>query len=418
MIERLRVRNFRALRDEQTLDLTATTDRVLLQENTHETGNHAVPRLLRSAVLFGGNGWGKSAVLDSLRVLKRLVLGEPCAIEPFLLDRRFHDEPTEMELVFFTGATRCILKVATLHGAIIHEEFSLYTTRRPTLLYSRMVSNGEETWEFGARLKGAKAAALRRVDERTLFLARYLERGKHLQEVRAFFENLVLKSDMDLAHIPHGFWEELSKDRTLQAEISAFLGSIGTGIEDMIFMDNMKDFESVAPSFRHAGTRDGAGERALIPFAGESYGIKKIVPLAATLFATLAKGGVLVLDGAAALHPLVLRKIVSLFHAADAEDDAKKDAAKRNSGALRKGGASSEPACGQLLLATHDTSLMQHVGRELRRDQIWFVERTEEGTAELFSLSSFSPRKSEAVERRYYQGQYGALPLAFPEAAQ
>lgn len=409
MIERLRVRNFRALRDEQTLDLTATMDRVLLQKNTHETGNHAVPRLLRSAVLFGGNGWGKSAVLDSLRVLKRLVVGEPCAIEPFLLDNRFHDEPTEMELVFFTGATRCILKVATLHGAIIHEDFSLYTTRRPTLLYCRKVSNGEESWEFGARLKGSKAAALRRVDERTLFLARYLERGKHLQEVRAFFEKLVLKSDMDLAHIPHGFWEDLSKDRTLQAQISAFLGSIGTGIEGMVFKDNLDNSKSDAPCFRHAGTRGGAGERALIPFACESYGIKKMVPLAAALFATLAKGGVLVLDGAAALHPLTLRKIVSLFHAADA--------AKKTSGARQKDGANTEAACAQLLLATHDTSLMQHVGRELRRDQIWFVERTEEGTAELFSLSSFSPRKSEAVERRYYQGQYGALPLAFPEAA-
>ena len=273
MIERLRVRNFRALRDEQTLELVATTDRMLLAENTCKTASNAVPRLLRSAILFGGNGWGKSTALDVLRAARKLVLGEPVHIAPFLLDRDSRNDPTEIELAFFAGRTRCILKVAILAGAIVHEEFSIYTTQRPTLLYCRNVREGGQTWEFGARLKGFKAAALRRVDEKTLFLARYLERGMHLQEVRAFFENLTFKSDMELAHIPRGFWDELAKDRKLAGRVTAFLGEVGTGIEDMILKESSKegDGEVDAPLFRHSGMADDTG--GLLPFADESSGI-------------------------------------------------------------------------------------------------------------------------------------------------
>jgi AAA15 family ATPase/GTPase len=53
----------------------------------------------------------------------------------------------------------------------------------------------------------------------------------------------------------------------------------------------------------------------------------------------------------------------------------------------------------------------------LRRDQIWFVEKSAEtGASELYPLSDFKPRKGENFERRYLAGSYGAVPV-LPDTA-
>ncbi len=71
------------------------------------------------------------------------------------------------------------------------------------------------------------------------------------------------------------------------------------------------------------------------------------------------------------------------------------------------------PHQAQLVFNTHDTTLLGHLLGEpgLHRDQIWFVEKDEEGTSHLYPLSDFKPRKFENVERGYLQGRYGAIPF-------
>uniref|UniRef100_UPI004055F0A6 AAA family ATPase n=1 Tax=Candidatus Electrothrix sp. TaxID=2170559 RepID=UPI004055F0A6 len=46
----------------------------------------------------------------------------------------------------------------------------------------------------------------------------------------------------------------------------------------------------------------------------------------------------------------------------------------------------------------------------LRRDQIWFMEKDNEQTTQLYPLSDFHPRKKEALEKGYLQGRFGAVP--------
>ena len=66
---------------------------------------------------------------------------------------------------------------------------------------------------------------------------------------------------------------------------------------------------------------------------------------------------------------------------------------------------------GQLICATHDTNLMDL--KLLRRDQIWFTEKDQDGASHLYSLYDFKkkPRKDEAVQKGYLAGRYGALPV-------
>ena len=68
----------------------------------------------------------------------------------------------------------------------------------------------------------------------------------------------------------------------------------------------------------------------------------------------------------------------------------------------------------QLVFTTHDT--WQLSNQLLRRDEIWFVEKDEQGISTLYSLADFVDedgtriRKDESYEKNYILGKYDAIP--------
>ena len=63
----------------------------------------------------------------------------------------------------------------------------------------------------------------------------------------------------------------------------------------------------------------------------------------------------------------------------------------------------------QIVFTTHnpiflDTSL-------LRRDQVWFTEKSADGVTHLYPLTDFKPRKDEAIAKGYLAGRYGGIPF-------
>ncbi|MCY4163219.1 MAG: hypothetical protein OXE93_03235 [bacterium] len=67
------------------------------------------------------------------------------------------------------------------------------------------------------------------------------------------------------------------------------------------------------------------------------------------------------------------------------------------------------PRNAQLILATHDTSLLS----TLNRDEVWFTEKTSYGFTNLFALAEFGGnkvRRSLNIEPAYLQGRFGAIP--------
>jgi len=128
-------------------------------------------------------------------------------------------------------------------------------------------------------------------------------------------------------------------------------------------------------------------ERVGLDLSEESSGTQVLFRSAGAWLNVLTNGEVLLFDEIdTSLHPLLTRFLVGLFHS---ESTNRKNA--------------------QLIFTTHDTSLLD--ADLFRRDQIWFVEKTPEGSSHLYPLSDFSPRKEEAIERGYLKGRYGALPI-------
>ena len=63
----------------------------------------------------------------------------------------------------------------------------------------------------------------------------------------------------------------------------------------------------------------------------------------------------------------------------------------------------------QLIFTTHNTNLLDQ--EIFRRDQIWFTEKRNEGSTDLYSLMEYSPRKDKNIEKGYLAGRYGAIPF-------
>ncbi|MBE8232988.1 MAG: ATP-binding protein, partial [Endozoicomonadaceae bacterium] len=66
------------------------------------------------------------------------------------------------------------------------------------------------------------------------------------------------------------------------------------------------------------------------------------------------------------------------------------------------------PNQAQIMFSTHDTNLL--VGDILRRDQIWFTEKSRDGSTVISPLTDINTRKGDNIENGYLQGRYGAIP--------
>ena len=125
----------------------------------------------------------------------------------------------------------------------------------------------------------------------------------------------------------------------------------------------------------------------------ESNGTQRFFSLCYPILGALDDGDFIVIDELdCSMHPRLTRKIVQLFLSEE----------------YNQNGA-------QLVFISHDSSLLD--SKLLRRDQIWLTQKRESGETDFYSLSDIEsrPRKNEAIERRYLEGRYGAVPNFGPE---
>lgn len=62
----------------------------------------------------------------------------------------------------------------------------------------------------------------------------------------------------------------------------------------------------------------------------------------------------------------------------------------------------------QLIVTTHEDRILDL--DLLRRDEIWFVEKLEDGSSKLYSLEKFKTRFDKKIINSYLEGRYGAVP--------
>ena len=159
MILQFKAKNILSIRDEQTLDFTASTD------NTYE--EYAVVkiknvRISKLGVIYGPNASGKSNILKALYWLFQFVTNEDLrkqslgtGLIPFKMDKESRNEHSFMSIIFYIGDSRYEYSIELDTERVYHEDMYYYPNSRKALIYERTWNTEKKSSSvtFGPLLK-------------------------------------------------------------------------------------------------------------------------------------------------------------------------------------------------------------------------------------------------------------------------
>ena len=384
--------------------------------------------ILPVALLFGANASGKSNILRAFGTMQRMVLNSVRLnpedtldeYEPFLLDEESRNNDTEFEAEFIVD-TRHNAKLNYRYGfsfsdKIISEEW-LYRQEGNTEEVELFIRSGEKIQinetEFPEG-KGKEDA----LNSNRLFLSliaqlngteskeiiSWFDRGKfvtasQIEEYRIVTTSLLkhkknLTALDDIVHFIDTVLTFLSNidmsitELSIKEEPVALPKELPEEIKKVLYQDGQTSLEILSTHNRYNRQGEIIGKEIFNIGHNESEGTQKITDLLGLIFLTLVGGRLLVIDELdAKLHPLLTRAIVQLFT-----------------------NPKINPHGAQLVFTTHDTNQL-HLDY-VRRDEIWFTEKSPVEATELYSHIEFKDfdQFTDNITEQYVNGRYGAIP--------
>lgn len=408
MLVEFSVTNYRSFGEKMTLSMVASSDRHL-PENVIEVTEPTKMRLLRSAAIYGPNASGKTNLLRAMGELERLVRksatehkpDDPVGVVPFRLDPARVGRPTELEAVFLAEGQRWTYGVA-LDDERVHEEWLTVAGRgKPRLLFHR---HEDGSVEWGNSWRGERERLREATRGNVLLLSQAAQFNSHsCAPAHAWFVRLWAPQSTPLGSLSAAWTAERPEFRAWVVALLAAADSGITGVE--VVTRRVEDSELwtwAGESFRRwlrevypdgrrevvTTHRDTAGNDVRFRLDDdESAGTRQLYATAFLWYLATTRGHPLVVDELeSSLHPLITRALIGMVHSA--------------------------PTNPQLIFTTHDCGLLD--AELLRRDQVWFTEKTPDGATDLYSLWDYKlgpPRNDENYRKGYLSGRYGAIPF-------
>ncbi len=409
MLIQFSFKNFKSFRDEATLDLSAAK-MTEFSERVVKIGNE---KILPMAVIYGANASGKSNIYNAFEYMADYVIEsfkygdeeekfEEYKPTPFLFDSVSETEESSFE-VYFTipgdNSERTYNYGFCIDRYGVTEEWlnsKARTARKFTPVFYRSVE--EDVLDLSGLPKssqdnirvalekqvlisslGAKLKVNKCKDIRDWFLA------NEFADFGNPFTNFFLSR-----RLPKGFVD----DTGVQKKVVEYFASFDEHIRDFAIEKIPNDGENKEETYKINALHKkiDSDTYASIPLGMESAGTLKMFALYPELQDVLEKGSVFFIDELnARLHPLLVRNFMLTFLNPE----------------INKNHA-------QLIFTAHDT--WQLSNQLLRRDEVWFTEKDEQGISNLYSLADFVDeagtriRKDESYEKNYLIGKYGAIP--------
>lgn len=379
-------------------------------------------KILKSAFIYGANGGGKSNLIKGMDCMRSLVMqsvrypGILRINEPFRFKNISKELPTTFEICFIIDGTLYTYGF-DIYKNTISKEWLYKKVKRETVLFERTSPNYEDIKLNGEFKSAENIKQHTRTDALFLTTAGMLNISIANEIINWFLKlKILMNSSSDYNHSTIEYIEERPeiKDIILDYLRKADIGidGIDYDIENVDIDENER--EKILNKFRSSNNididstqinilakkveintkhniyneeKEVVGEEQL-PFAKyQSEGTKKLFALLGPILKSLYEGEVLIIDEIdSKLHPSIVRFIIAMFNSIDKN--------KYN---------------GQLICNTHDVMLLQE---DIRRDQVWFVEKNRYGESELYSLSDFKGvRKNDSILKKYLLGVYGAIPF-------
>lgn len=395
MLIQFNFENYKSFLNETSLDMTATTFKEHPYNLFNKKNGSKIEKYIKVAAIYGANASGKSSVVEAFGFMRHFVRNsfkiaadsKSISYKSFAFTK--HKQPSIFE-VFFIRNNNEYQYGFKIDDQNVLEEW-LYQKKEKGNSFDTIFEREGNEFEINKTLKEARHFE-ESVDKHTLFLSLLSNtRIPIIKEVFDWFSesHIVDFGDPTIEHrltwtLPTGI-----ENPSFQQEIVQFLNAIGVPIDELEFERFKEDEED---RYRLYSVYQVNANRVKLPFYEESSGTIKMFTLYLHLKTVLENGTTIFIDELdAKLHPLLLRYIVTMFH------DEK-----------------TNPNNAQLIYTTHDNyTLTKDI---FRRDQIWFVEKQKDLTAELYSLAEYKMddkkvRNDATYNKDYLLGKYGGVPI-------
>lgn len=398
MLLQFKCKNHSVFYNETILDLTATQEK----NYTDTLSDIKNTKVLPIIEIHGANASGKTSILDALAYMfymikfsNKMDVNDALPTVPFAFSEKAKKENSEYEFSIIIEETEYRYGFSLNANSFVEE-----------WLYKKKISSGNDT---------KQKTIFERYKDKVTFAPSYnkykgiwnfLEKSINLNINKSLvLSNVAIKEEKgELRSIYDYITKSSFKiDNNLNQKISINILKNNTSVYDR-FEKLLKEFDPCLIRLDIKEEVTSSGEKTygisgvhhdiktqkekMIPLSLESAGTIKMFDVLPSILINLEVGGILCFDELdTKLHPLLFRRIVNMYK--------DKNINKNNA---------------QIIYTSHSTVLLN--SKELRRDEIYFVEKNNLGISNLYSLSEFrNIRIDSDYEKRYLTGEFGAIPF-------
>jgi len=425
MIQSLSVKNFLSFKNEVTFSFEATRDQSLEDYQVVKVAPGV--RLLKLGIIYGANASGKSNLIYAFDFIKNFWLvttnskDETIVVTPFLLDTISKGKPSFFNIIFYVDRRKFDYSVEVNQKVVLRESLNYYPGTQPKLVFERTqktISNivygtgiklnqvekneiaikclpnmsvfaaynqvNTEVFEIESALKWMKTKFMNVIEpDMHLPLSRYVE--KLIEKDENLKENILAylkEADFNISDIH----TEVVKEKIPDYFISTSLEKSNIPLKEIERIKKEKTIEVVKTEFEHeVYDKEGNVRFYNLPKEFQSEGTMRAFELSGPILQTIKTNAFLAIDEIESkLHPRLIEYIIEKF--------------------LRESKES------QLLVTTHYDGLLDEDDL-LRKDNIWFTEKDQSGSTNLYSLSRFKAvNRISSLLKAYKYGKFGAVP--------
>jgi len=402
MIKKLKIENFKSIKDEIELSFEPAVkdeiDEYYLKSFKNE-------EILKLALIYGPNASGKTNIIKALEFVRDFILNpliskdKKIDIKPFIFCDNI-EKNSKFYIEFFNDDYFFIYELILNRDEVVKEILYAKKEKKKYLVFKR--ENDEEI-KYGSKIKLKKdeknIIKLNTLPNNSIFSGygkTNIEEIEELQIAYNWFKKL-LPPIYPFTYLLDFVIDTVNKNNIKKEEIIDILKKADFAIDnyEIVEKDIDDEFKKLLISINKEDDIDNFKKIELffthfnkyqIEFDEESRGTQRFYQLAVVLTLLRKKSLVLSIDEIeSSLHPDLLKYFLLSFL------------------------VNSENS--QLILTTHSRELL--IEKDiLRKDIIWFTEKRDDGSTDLFSLSDFGSeiRENSSIYNAYKLGKLGANP--------
>lgn len=404
MIKEIHLSNFYSIKEEVVLDLKAGSLKTQKsQDLSRNVFDFDGTQLLKSVALYGANASGKSNIIKAIRFCANMILHSHNHNENVVFNFKpfkfqgYSNKPSTFKIVFVVKDIEYEYGFSLNQTEIITEELYYYPNSRRAKVFTRDEKLGTEKnkiYSFSSAIKKTLDVA-ENTSKKTLYISRASQMDREMaKDIFRFFSEKFI-----LSYI--GF-NNLAVEKLFNENKSQLIHALQIADSDIVDihikneLQPVKNFNadllngtvSIKDEMQHQliiTSFHKSNPTIEFDFASEeSAGTQALFAFMLTILDVIKNNKMLLVDEIEmSLHTKIVEYIIELFNTSKAA---------------------------QLIYSTHNTNLLNL--DKLRKDQIYFVNKKEDGSTDLYSLFDYKDfRDTMDVEKAYLQGRFDAIPF-------